>query len=60
MQMQIDEQRLSYELEELASFTHAEPAENGMAVTRIVFTEDDLKARAWLKAARSRRGLQSS
>ena len=50
MQIQIDQQRLSYELEELASFTHAEPVATGRAVTRIVFTEYDLKARAWLKA----------
>jgi len=50
MQIQIDELRLCSELDELARFTSAEPSQVGRAVTRIVFTEDDLKARAWLKA----------
>ena len=58
MQIHIDHQRLSYELEELASFTHVEPVANGTAVTRIVFTEDDLKARAWLKALAVREEFQ--
>jgi N-carbamoyl-L-amino-acid hydrolase len=49
MQIEIDQPRLTRELEDLARFTHAEPAANGTAVTRIVFTEDDLRARAWLK-----------
>jgi len=49
MNIEIDQPRLTRELEDLARFTHAEPAANGTAVTRIVFTEDDLRARAWLK-----------
>jgi ureidoglycolate amidohydrolase len=49
MQIQIDEARLLNELQTLATITHAEPAENGTAVTRIVFSPDDLRARAWLK-----------
>ena len=45
----IDEARLSGELAELARFSHAEPSDEGTAVTRVVFTEDDLRARAWLR-----------
>jgi N-carbamoyl-L-amino-acid hydrolase len=49
MQIQIDEHRLLDELNTLATFTHAEPSPEGTAVTRIVFSPDDLRARAWLK-----------
>jgi len=49
MQIQIDQARLLKELQTLATFTHAEPVDNGTAVTRIVFSADDLRARAWLK-----------
>jgi ureidoglycolate amidohydrolase len=49
MQIQIDQARLLSELQTLATFTHAEQEENGTAVTRIVFSADDLRARAWLK-----------
>jgi N-carbamoyl-L-amino-acid hydrolase len=49
MQLEIDQPRLTRELHELARFTHTEPSPDGTAVTRIVFTEDDLRARAWLK-----------
>jgi len=49
MPIQIDEARLLSELETLATLTDAEPADNGTAVTRIVFSADDLRARAWLK-----------
>ncbi len=45
----IDETRLLNELNTLATLTHAEPADNGTAVTRIVFSDDDLRARTWLK-----------
>lgn len=47
--IQIDSTRLLNELQTLATFTHADPADNGTAVTRIVFSPDDLRARAWLK-----------
>ncbi len=47
--MKIDGERLRRELETLAGFTHVEPANDGTAVTRVVFTEDDLAARAWLR-----------
>ena len=49
MQVAINAERLIAELKMLASFTHAEAAAEGTAVTRVVFTEDDLRARAWLK-----------
>jgi ureidoglycolate amidohydrolase len=49
MQIQIDQTRLLSELNTLATFTDAEPSSEGAAVTRIVFSPDDLRARAWLK-----------
>ncbi len=49
MQIQIDEARLLNELKTLATFTSIEPDPAGTAVTRIVFSPDDLRARAWLK-----------
>ena len=49
MQIQIDQARLLSELQTLATLTDAEPADNGTAVTRVVFSPDDLRARAWLK-----------
>src|SRR5271167_3124974 len=47
--IQINQTRLLSELQTLATFPHAEPASNGTAVTRIVFSADDLRARTWLK-----------
>jgi N-carbamoyl-L-amino-acid hydrolase len=47
--IQIDESRLLEELNTLATLTSVEPSPEGTAVTRIVFTADDLRARAWLK-----------
>lgn len=49
MQIQIDEARLLNELKTLATFTSIEPDPADTAVTRIVFSPDDLRARAWLK-----------
>jgi ureidoglycolate amidohydrolase len=46
MTLQVDGERLSSEIEELAAISDAEPP----AVTRIVFTPTDLKAREWLIA----------
>src|SRR5215468_5874651 len=45
MNLVIDRERLLSEIETLASFSDAEPP----AVTRIIFTPTDLRARAWLK-----------
>jgi N-carbamoyl-L-amino-acid hydrolase len=48
-QIQVDEARLLGELQTLATITDAAPASDGTAVTRVVFSDDDLRARAWLK-----------
>jgi N-carbamoyl-L-amino-acid hydrolase len=50
----INKDRLISEIESLATFSDAEPP----AVTRIVFTPTDLKARAWMKARCSDAGLE--
>ena len=54
MNLAIDHERLLSEIETLASFSDAEPP----AVTRIVFTPADLKARAWLKDSCEEAGLK--
>ncbi|MCU1317456.1 MAG: N-carbamoyl-L-amino acid hydrolase, partial [Candidatus Acidoferrum typicum] len=53
MKLEIDHQRLISELETLATFSDAEPP----AVTRIVFTPTDLKARAWMISRCEQAGL---
>jgi len=53
MNLNIDCDRLTAEIDELASFSDAERP----AVTRIVFTPADMKARAWLKARMDDCGL---
>src|SRR5438876_1834548 len=53
MKLEIDQQGLLSELETLATFSDAEPP----AVTRIVFTPTDLKARAWMMARCKEAGL---
>jgi ureidoglycolate amidohydrolase len=55
--LEIDEAALSADLSELARFTHVEQPDEGTAVTRVIFTEDDLRARAWLKAKAHAAGL---
>jgi ureidoglycolate amidohydrolase len=57
MQIKIDAARLRSELDTLATFTHAEPVTNGTAVTRIVFSDDDLRARGWLKSLAADEGF---
>ena len=57
MSIEIDSARLLSELQQLATFTHAKPSPLGTAVTRIVFTPDDLRARAWLTALAEDAGL---
>jgi ureidoglycolate amidohydrolase len=58
MNIQINEHRLLDELKTLSTFTDAEPSDVGTAVTRIVFSPDDLRARAWLKELATSEGLQ--
>ena len=53
MKLEIDQQRLNAEIETLAAISDAEPP----AVTRIVFTPADLKARAWMIARCEETGL---
>src|SRR2546423_3651859 len=53
MKLEIDQHRLLAELETLSSFSDAAPP----AVTRIVFTPSDLKARTWLISRCEEAGL---
>ena len=53
MKLEIDQQRLNSEIETLAAISDAEPP----AVTRIVFTPTDLKARAWVISRCEEAGL---
>jgi len=53
MKLAIDQRRLLSEIEELAALSDAEAP----AVTRIVFTPTDMKARAWMKARCQDAGL---
>src|SRR3981081_2712177 len=53
MKLEIDQKRLNSEIETLAAISDAEPP----AVTRIVFTPTDLKARAWMIARSAEAGL---
>jgi ureidoglycolate amidohydrolase len=53
MKLEIDQQGLDAEIEELAAISDAEPP----AVTRIVFTPTDLKARAWMVTRCEEAGL---
>ena len=53
MKLEIDRDKLLSEIEALAAISGAEPP----AVTRIVFTPADLKARAWLRARCKEAGL---
>ena len=58
--MHIDQTRLTAELEQLATFTEpptGSVAAGETAVTRIVFTERDREARAWLAALAQAAGL---
>src|SRR5260370_23074554 len=53
MKLEIDQQGLNAEIEALATISDAEPP----AVTRIVFTPTDLRARAWVMARCKEAGL---
>jgi len=55
MKIDVDAERLAREIDALAAITDAEPP----AVTRVVFTEQDLRARARLKERCSDAGLTS-
>src|SRR5579863_2472400 len=53
MKLAIDHERLVSEIDALAAFSDAEAP----AVTRVVFTPADMKARAWIKARCEEAGL---
>ena len=53
MNLEVDRNRLLGEIEELAAISDAEPP----AVTRVVFSPTDLKARAWLRVRCEEAGL---
>jgi ureidoglycolate amidohydrolase len=53
MQIHIDQQRIEQEIEALAAISDVEPP----AVTRVVFSEQDLRARSWLKERFDEAGL---
>jgi ureidoglycolate amidohydrolase len=53
MNIAIDQETLTSEIETLAAFSDAEPP----AVTRVVFTPTDLRARAWVKERCAKAGL---
>ncbi len=53
MHIEIDQQRLTREIDMLATFSDVEPP----AVTRIVFSEQDLRARSWFKQLCAEAGL---
>ena len=53
MNLEIDQDRLLSEIETLAAISDADPP----AVTRIVFTPTDLKARVWLRKRCEEAGL---
>ena len=57
MNLHVDATRLIDELKTLATFTSIEPSTEGTAVTRVVFTADDLRARAWLTSLAETAGL---
>jgi ureidoglycolate amidohydrolase len=56
-QVEIDSARLMEELDALSRFTSIEQPREGTAVTRVVFSQDDLRARAWLKDLAASEGL---
>ena len=57
LEIEIDATRLIADLNALATFSSVEPSAIGTAVTRIVFSPDDLRARAWLKQLAQAEGL---
>ena len=53
----IDGERLTRELATLAGFSAADRSSDGVAVTRVVFSPEDMQARAWLKELGREAGL---
>jgi ureidoglycolate amidohydrolase len=57
MELHVDESRLVSDLQTLATFTSIQQPAEGTAVTRVVFSDDDLRARSWLKNRAAEAGL---
>jgi N-carbamoyl-L-amino-acid hydrolase len=55
--IELDSERLLQELQTLSRFTSVEQPKEGTAVTRVVFSDDDLRARKWLKELAAAEGL---
>lgn len=55
--IEINSERLLFDLQALSRFTSVEQPAEGTAVTRIVFSADDLRARKWLKNLAAAEGL---
>ena len=55
--VEINSERLLSELRALSRFTSVEQPADGTAVTRVVFSADDLRARKWLKELAAAEGL---
>lgn len=60
MNLSVNAARLQQEMDTLAGFTQVEQTgrEGERAVTRVVFTNDDMQARAWLRVLYEEAGLQ--
>jgi N-carbamoyl-L-amino-acid hydrolase len=60
MMLQVDTARLQHEMDTLASFTSVDQTRHDgeRAVTRVVFTDDDLRARQYLKSLYQEAGLE--
>ena len=56
-QVDIDSERLLSGLQALSRFTSVEQPKEGTAVTRVVYSQDDLRARKWLKDLAAAAGL---
>jgi N-carbamoyl-L-amino-acid hydrolase len=56
-QVEVDSDRLLQELQALSRITAVEQVKDGTAVTRVVFSDDDLRARRWLKELAAAEGL---
>ena len=58
-EIQIHGDRVMRDLQQLAKITDAEPSDQGVAVTRVVFSERDLEARALLGELAATEGLDT-
>jgi N-carbamoyl-L-amino-acid hydrolase len=57
--IEVDSARMLQELRALSRFTSVEQTKDGTAVTRVVFSDDDLRARKWLNELAAAEGLST-